>query len=83
MYFGSGGTYPEFKLLGYFGAQFTTKNPKILLKTKISVKTISLGIFRGLRHRISRSIKKNRTWKLQRLVKKISGVSVGWSRKDV
>ena len=31
-------------VLFLFGAQFTTGKPKILLKTKISAKTTSLGI---------------------------------------
>ena len=42
--FGSNGTHPKFTILVHFGAQFTTKKLKILLKTKISAKTTSLVI---------------------------------------
>ena len=46
--FGSNGTHPKFTVLVHFGAQFTARKPKILLKTRISGKTtyrpISLGI---------------------------------------
>ena len=36
--------HPKFTVLVHFGAQFTTRKPKKLLKTKIYAKTASLGI---------------------------------------
>ena len=46
--FGSNGTHAKFTVLVHFGAQFTARKPKILLKTRISGKTtyrpISLAI---------------------------------------
>ena len=37
--FGSNGTHPKFTVLVHFGAQFTARKPKILLKTRTSAKT--------------------------------------------
>ena len=44
MSFGSYRTHQTFTVLVHFGVQFTAGKPKILLTTKISAKTISLGI---------------------------------------
>ena len=45
------GRHPKFTVLFLFGAQFTTGKPKILLKTKISAKTASLGKSNSVRPR--------------------------------
>ena len=42
--FGSNGMRPKFTVLVHFGAQFTIRKPKKLLKTKIYAKSASLGI---------------------------------------
>ena len=42
--FSLNGRHLKFAVLFHFGTQFTTGNPKILLKTKISAKTTSLRI---------------------------------------
>ena len=42
--FDSNETHPKFTVLVHFGVQFTTGQPKILLKTKIFAKAISLVI---------------------------------------
>ena len=44
LHFGSNRTRTKFTVLVPFGAHFTAGKPKILLKTKISAKTTSLGI---------------------------------------
>ena len=44
MNFGSNEIHPKFTVPVHFRAQFTARKPKILLKTKISGKTTSLGI---------------------------------------
>ena len=49
--FGSNGTHPKLTVLVHFGSQFTTGNPKILLKIKISVKTPFFGISINVSHR--------------------------------
>ena len=46
--FSSNGTHPKFTVLVHFGAQFTAVKPKILLKTKLSGKTTSLGISKNV-----------------------------------
>ena len=42
--FGSNGMHPKFTVLVHFGTQFIAGKPKILLKTKVSGKTTSLGV---------------------------------------
>ena len=42
--FGSNGMQLRFTVLVHFGAQFTDRKPKLLLKPKISAKNASLGI---------------------------------------
>ena len=42
--FGWNGNHPKFTVLVHFGAEFTTRKPKKLLKTKIYAKTASLAI---------------------------------------
>ena len=44
--FDSNRTYPKFTILVHFGAQFTPGKTKILLKIKISPKTLSLGLLK-------------------------------------
>ena len=39
----------KFTVLVHFGTQFTTRKPKIMLKTKISAKTTSLGVSQVLK----------------------------------
>ena len=57
----------KFIVLFYFEAQFTTEKPKLLLKTKISAKTTSLGKSNSVRprsqknHRILVKLKKKKT----------------------
>ena len=68
--FGPNGTHSKFTVLVHFGAQFSTRKPKILLKTKISAKTTPLGISNNVsprsqkNHRIlvKLSKKKNFFW---------------------
>ena len=55
MHFGSNGWHRKFTVWVHFGAQFTTRTPKVLLKTKISSKTTSLGIS----HNVSSRSQKN------------------------
>ena len=45
MNFRSDGTYHKFTVSVHFGAQYTAGKPNILLKTKISAKATSLGIW--------------------------------------
>ena len=42
--FGSNRMHPKFTVLVHFGTQFIAGKPKILLKTKVSGKTTSLGV---------------------------------------
>ena len=44
LHFGPDGTQPKFTVLVHFGVQLIARKPKILLKTKTSAKTASLGI---------------------------------------
>ena len=55
--FGSNGTYAKFTVLVHFGVQFTAGKPKILLKTKISAKTASLGIINNISPRSEKNHK--------------------------
>ena len=40
--------HPKFTVIVHFGAKFTAKKPKILLKTNISGKTTFLGISKNV-----------------------------------
>ena len=66
--FGSNGMHPKFTVLVHFGAQFTTRKPKKLLKTKIYAKTASLGIPNNVsprsqkNHRILVKLSKKKTF---------------------
>ena len=60
MRFGSNGSHRKFTIWVHFGAQFTTRKPKVLLKTKICSKTTSLGISHNVS---SRSQKNNKMLK--------------------
>ena len=53
--FGSNKTHWKSTVLVHFGAQFTAGKPKILLKTKISAKTTSLGIPNNISARSQRN----------------------------
>ena len=58
--------HPKLTVLVYFRTQFTARKPKILLKTKISGKTTSLGISNNVslrcqkNHRILIKLSKNK-----------------------
>ena len=41
--------HPKFTILVHFGAQFTAGKPKIMLKTKFSARTTSLGISNNIK----------------------------------
>ena len=51
--FGSNGTHAKFTVLVHFGAQFTARKPKILLKTRISGKTTYRPIYLGISNNVS------------------------------
>ena len=57
--FGSNGMHPKFTVLVHFGAQFTARKPKILLKTRISAKTTYRPISLGISNNISLRSEKN------------------------
>ena len=44
--------HPKFTVIVHFGAKFTAKKPKILLKTNISGKTTFLGISKNVSHQV-------------------------------
>ena len=59
--FSINGRHLKFTVLFLFWAQFTTGKPKILLKTKMSTKTTSLGISNSVRLRPQNSCKIKQT----------------------
>ena len=57
--FGSNGTHPKFTVLVHFGAQFTARKLKILLKTRISAETTYIPKFLGISNTVSLRCQKN------------------------
>ena len=57
--FGSNGKHPNFTVLVHFGAQFTARKPKILLKIRISTKITCRPTSLGISNNVNLRFQKN------------------------